>query len=140
MPGDTQLTHAQGVFDLACCHWRRVPWQDVRKNRALCRSFLRAAFFHDIGKAIDRENHDIAGFIWLLPKDREAAFMVLQHMGRWGASSDKKYQLLREYNAFDLANPICIYLSEIIAACDYTHAICYKEIKKKSRNFLREKE
>jgi len=46
-----QLSHAMGVLALASKRWRRIPWADVRKDRQMCRSFLRAALFHDIGKA-----------------------------------------------------------------------------------------
>ena len=124
-PGDTQLSHAIGVLALASKHWRRVPWHDVRKDRLVCRSFLRAALFHDIGKAFDRDRHDIEGFRWMFPKDHLAAFFILQHMGRWGSSSNEKYELLREHEALKLVTPVNQYLSDMLSSCDYTHAVCF---------------
>lgn len=61
----------------------------------------------------------------MFPKDHLAAFFILQHMGRWGASSVDKYLLLKEHDALNIVTPVNQYLSDILSSCDYTHAVCF---------------
>lgn len=124
-PGETQGSHARGVFLLAAAHWRRVPWVHVRKNRSLCRSYLRAAMFHDAGKKFDRDRHEAMGFEWMLPRDEVAAFIILSHMGRWGPGVVEKMNILYDFKADHLNNPTNQYLADMVASCDYTQACCF---------------
>lgn len=123
--GETQREHADEVFRLACRHWRRVPEDKLRKCRSVCRSFLRAARFHDVGKAIDRTRHDIASYRWLLDKgDDLAAFLALMHMGRW-KSRDVTRILEREPVGRFAKHPAFLRLAEMLQSCDYTAACCH---------------
>lgn len=121
--GETQGEHAQEVFRLAALHWRRVPDERIRKCHTIKRSFLRAARFHDVGKAIDRDEHDLAGYSWMLPRDPLAAILILTHMGRWCSPEVKdllECPVVRNY----WSQPIFRFLAEMLQACDYTAACC----------------
>lgn len=120
--GETQWQHAREVYLLARLHWRRVPWEDVRRDRKTRRSFLRAAIFHDYGKGINRQAHDVAGFRWMWERDRLAAFLILRHMGRWGASAEDQVNELTAVNGLYLLNPRNMFLADLLAGCDYTSA------------------
>jgi hypothetical protein len=120
--GETQWQHAREVYRLARLHWRRIPWDDVRHDQKLRKSFLRAALFHDIGKAMNRQAHDVAGFRWMYPRDPLAAFLLLRHMGRWGAPPDEQVNELTAVDGLGLLTPRNCYLADLLAGCDYTSA------------------
>jgi len=124
-PGQTQAEHARAVYRLACKHWRRCPWPEVRHNHKIHRSFLRAALFHDVGKSTDRYNHDIASYVYLIQKkDLLAAVLALTHMGRWG--SKEVHDLLEMPKVRDLWSQAPVrWMAQTIQACDYQDAVCY---------------
>jgi hypothetical protein len=124
-PGQTQLGHAVGVLRLAALHWRRVPWETTRKSRQACRSFLRAAFFHDVGKAIDRSQHEVAGCRWMRDRDPFASFLILLHMGRWGPGYRDTVRAMVDLNLLYLDAPSTRWLADLLAGCDYTDAVCF---------------
>lgn len=125
-PGDTQGEHARRVFALACRSWRRVPWAPIRKNRGMCRSFLRAALFHDVGKLADRETHDLAGFLWMISRDRLAAVLILRHMGRWGVAPEIQVDALMSAGCGHLLTAQTMWLCDLLASCDYFDACCFQ--------------
>jgi len=125
-PNQTQGDHSRRVFKLACRHWHRVPWDHLRRNRRVCRSFLRAALFHDVGKITDRRRHEIESFHWMLPKDQLAAFFVLHHMGRWSCINDaEKNDLLERAGVLHLSTPEHLWLADLLCAADFTEACCW---------------
>ena len=123
--GESQLEHSQEVYELAAWHWRRVPERHIRAHHGIRRSFLRAARFHDIGKASDPRAHDIAGYNFLLRRDPLAAYFVLRHMGRWGSrevADILECKPIARYHAV----PVFRWLADLLQACDYTAAHGWK--------------
>lgn len=119
--GESQLEHSQEVFRLCCMHWRRVPDRKIRHHHGIRRSFLRAARFHDIGKASDRHNHEIAGYNFMLRRDLLSAYLILTHSGRWSPSEVSDIcncPLISKYHSV----PAFRWLSNTLQACDYTAA------------------
>lgn len=125
-PNQTQGDHSRRVFKLACRHWHRVPFDHLRRNRRVCRSFLRAALFHDVGKITDRRRHEVESFHWMLPRDELAAFLVLHHMGRWSCVNDaEKRDLLEQAGILHLLTPEHLWLADLLCAVDFTEACCW---------------
>ncbi len=119
--GESQEEHAREVFDLASWHWRRMPERRIRHDHGIRRSFLRAALFHDCGKALDRRNHDVAGFEWMRDRDPLAARLILLHMGRWGAREIADL-MDRPANAYFRKLPFFSWMVQTLQACDYSAA------------------
>lgn len=125
-PNQTQGDHSRRVFKIACRHWHRVPWDHLRRNRRICRSFLRAALFHDVGKTTDRRRHEVDSFHWMLPRDELAAFFVLHHMGRWSCVNEaEKRELLARAGILHLLTPEHLWLCDLLCAADFTEACCW---------------
>lgn len=119
--GETQLEHSQQVYELCAWHWRRVPERHIRAHHGIRRSLLRAARFHDIGKASDRQAHDIAGYNFMLRRDPLAAYLILRHMGRWGSrevADILECKPVARYHAV----PVFRWLADLLQSCDYTAA------------------
>lgn len=121
--GETQWQHAREVFALAARMWRRVPQERLRKSHTIRRSFLRAAIFHDVGKAVDPKAHDLASYAWLLPKDRLAAYFALTHMGRWQTPAVRDILECAPISRFH-RHPTLRFIGEMLQACDYFAAAC----------------
>jgi len=119
------MQHAIGVLALASRHWRRVPWRNVRHALNAKRSFLRAAFFHDVGKKFDRDRHDLAGAEWMAPRDPLAAYLIMGHMGRWGAPWSERQGVALRLGILEWDNQETRWLADMLAACDYTEAVCW---------------
>lgn len=119
--GESQIEHAEEVYALCAWHWRRVPERHIRAHHGIRRSFLRAARFHDVGKAEDRSAHDIAGYNFMLRRDPLAAYFILRHMGRWGSREVADIincKPIAQYHAV----PVFRWLADLLQACDYTAA------------------
>ena len=131
-PGQTNLTHALSVWRCARWAWRRVPWAYLRHSPRHRRAFLLAALYHDIGKSIDRANHETAGASWALrrwPDLPMVAYLIVAHSGRWGPTwCDRQKWMLNHETAvpwqrvIDLDNEQHRWLADLLAGCDYVDA------------------
>lgn len=125
--GETQIEHSEEVFALAAWHWRRVPEAKIRKSARLLRSYLRAARFHDVGKSMDRKSHEIAGYNWMLRRDELAAWLILQHSGRWSPREVQDILDCRQWDKFR-SHRIFRWMAETLQGCDYTAAHGWQRI------------
>lgn len=127
-PGQTQLSHALSVYRAARWAWRRVPWAAVRCNPRRRRSFLLAALYHDIGKHVDRDRHEMAGADMMVARDPVAAYLILHHSGRWGPSYSQRIGYMVDTWISDTVRMIDYddermrWLGDLLGSVDYADA------------------
>ena len=124
-PGQSNRSHALGTLRAARWAWRRVPWQSVRRDPRQRRAFMLAAIFHDIGKTVDRENHEIAGAQIALdtwPTQPLIAYLVLHHSGRWGPAYAPRIAWMVQHGIIEVDTPRNRWLSDLLSSCDYFDA------------------
>lgn len=88
-----------------------------------------AAIFHDIGKTVDRANHEFAGAqiaLDMWPRLPMVAYLILHHSQRWGPCCEPRIAWMVQHDIIHLDDQRARWLADLLSVADYTSAFANK--------------